>query len=289
MVQNKSKFGATHSQFSLRTAYTASLVVAVLSLSACGSLGTVFGSKPVATSDMPAEVLYKAAKSELEASSWTNAIEAMEKVQAADAMGIYGQQALLDTAYAQWRNGDNALGLASVERYLRQFPKSEGVPYALYLKGLINFNERSGLVTSITKEDLSERDLKSLQESYAAFERLLKQYPSSQYSKEAAQRLPYIVNTLAKHEVNVALFYLQNNAPVAAVGRVQEMLKLYPQSPSQEVGLGIMAEAYRQLGLSEPRENALRVLKQNYPNSPHLADNARELYKAPSKSWFSFW
>jgi outer membrane protein assembly factor BamD len=232
------------------------------------------------------EALYKEAKSELDGSGWTRAIEALEKVQAADALGIYGQQALLDTAYAQWRNGDGAVGLATVDRYLKQFPKGEGVPYALYLRGIINFNERSGLLTSFSKEDLSERDPKTLSDSYDAFSRLIKDHPDSKYSKEAAERLTYIVNTLAKHEIGIALFYLQRGAPLAAANRAQDMLKLYSQTPAQEEALGIMAESYKQLGIADLRDSALRVLKQNYPNSRHLAGG---IYTAPSKAWYKLW
>jgi outer membrane protein assembly factor BamD len=274
-------------QFNLPTASRLGVtLILCLGLGACG----MFGAKKADTGPQVAkgstEALYKEAKEELNSGGFVRAIEQLEKVQAADALGIYGQQALLDTAYAQWRNGDGALGLVTTDRFLKQFPKGEGVPYALYLKGLINFNERSGLLSALTKEDLSERDPKSLSESFDAFDRLIKQYPDSKYSDEARQRLTYIVNTLAKHEMGIALFYLQRGAPLAAINRSQDMLKQYSQTPAQEEALGIMAEAYKQLNLMDLRESALRVLKQNYPNSRHLAGG---IYNAPAKSWFKLW
>jgi outer membrane protein assembly factor BamD len=284
---------AASSQFSLhpstqRLGLTALTFSLMLSLSACGTLFSSSSNTPK-LDDTPPEVLYKKAKLELNDSDWSTAATSMEKVQAADAVGIYGQQALLDMAYAQWKNNDSGLALVSVERYLRQFSKAAGVPYALYLKGMINFNRETNLVTQFVKEDLSERDPKSLQDSYAAFERLAKEFPSSEYAKAGIERMPYLVNTLAQHEANIALFYLQNKAPVAAIGRVQDLLKLYPQAASQEQGLGVMAEAYRQLGLTESRDNTVRVLQKNYPNSPYLSTNADHLYAAPTKSWFALW
>jgi outer membrane protein assembly factor BamD len=257
-----------------------------LALCACGMFGAKKAEGPAPAAKGSTEALYKEARDELNSGGFTRAIEQLEKVQAADALGIYGQQALLDTAYAQWRNGDGALGLVTADRFLKQFPKGEGVPYALYLKGIINFNERSGILTSLSKEDLSERDPKTLSDAYDAFDRLIKEYPQSKYAAEASQRLTYIVNTLAKHEVGIALFYLQRGAPLAAINRAQDMLKLYTQTPAQEEALGIMAEGYKQLNLNDLRENALRVLKQNYPNSRHLAGG---IYDAPAKSWFKLW
>lgn len=280
-------------QFNLQAAIRLALItVFCLGLGACGTLGGIFGGKkneaqaraPIAKGST--EALYKEAREELDAGGFVRALEQLEKVQAADALGVYGQQALLDSAYAHWRNGDAALGLVTVDRFLKQFPKGEGVPYALYLKGIINFNERSGLLTALSKEDLSERDPKTLSESYDAFDKLIKLYPQSKYAAEASQRLTYIVNSLAKHEVGIALYYLRSGAPLAAVNRAQDMLKIYSQTPSQEEALGIMAEGYKQLNIPDLRDSALRVLKQNYPNSRHLAGG---IYDAPAKSWFKLW
>jgi outer membrane protein assembly factor BamD len=283
-------FDIAVSQFSLRRALQqyargALVFVALISLSACG----VLGGKKDNAAPLPkgsAGALYKEAKDELDSGGWTKAIELMDKVQSADALGVYGQQSLLDSAYAYWRNGETANSLLTSDRYLRQFPKSDGVPYALYLKGIVNFNERSGLLTAISKEDLSDRDPKALADSYDAFERLIKEFPQTNYAIQAKQRLPYIVNSLAKHEVGIALFYLQRGAPLAAANRAQETLKNYSGTPSQEPALGIMAEAYRQLNLPELRESAVRVLQQNFPNSPYLNPDA---YKQNAKSMFKLW
>ena len=264
------------------------LAIALLScviLSGCG----IFGgnkAKPGAALKGTPEAIYAEAKEELDSSNWTKAIELMDGVQAADALGVFGQQALLDGAYAQWRNGDAVAGLVNIERYLRQFPKSAGVPYALYLKGLIKFNERSGLMTSISKADLSERDPKLLRESYDAFTQLIKEYPESKYSREAAERLTYLVNALAQHEVIIARYYLQQGAPLAAVNRAQGMLKQYSETPAQEEALGISVEAYRQLGLSDLQATSERVLRQNYPSSAFLKQGA---FIAKRKSFFSLW
>jgi outer membrane protein assembly factor BamD len=284
---------STPSQFSLRKpAYwlcTASLTLSLaFSLTACGSLGQSSSIVLSASDETPA-MLYSQAKEQLDRSNWSAAIESMEKVQNADTLGIYGQKALLDSAYAQWKDDEPALALALVERYLRIFPKSEGMPYALYLKGLINFDRNTDMLSLLNKEDLSERDPQSLKDSYDSFALLSKNYPNSPYAQEANERIPFLLKTLAKHELNIALFYLRNNAPIAAIGRAQNLLTTYPQASLQEEALGLMAEAYRQTNMDEARENTLKVLKENYPNSIHLLPNASILYKAPAKSWFKFW
>lgn len=232
------------------------------------------------------EAVFKEARDELDSSGWQRAIELYEKVQSLDALGVYGRQALVDTAFAQWRNGEPAIALTTLDRYLRLFPKSDGTPYALYLKGLINFNERSGLFAKFSGEDLSERDPKQLREAYDVFQRVVKEFPSSKYAAESAQRLTYIVNTLAQHEVGIALYYLQRNAPLAAINRAQETLKQFSETPAQEEALGIMIEGYRQLGMLDLKADTEKVLRKNYPNSRHLS-GAR--YTRPTKSFFALW
>ena len=283
-----SQFNRSHTfERPLRTAF---ILLLCASMAACSLLGA---KKPAAGSATGAtaakgspEALYKEAKEELDSGAYSRAIELLDKVQSADALGIYGQQALLDSAYAQWRNTEGSLALVTVERFLKQFPRGEGVPYALYLKGLINFNERSGLITAISKEDLSERDPKSLADSFDAFTQLIQRFPNSSYAVEAQQRLTYIVNTLAQHEVGIARFYLQRGAPIAAINRAQGMLRQYGQTPAQEEALGIVAQAYQQLAMVDLRDSTLRVLKQNYPNSRHLAGG---IYAAPAKAWYKLW
>ncbi len=262
------------------------LTVLVLSLTACAGSG----DKSKTVKNQPAkdsvEAAYKEVRDEMDAGGWSRVIEAAEKVQALDALGVYGRQAMLDMAFAHWRNGDPAIALTTLDRYLRLFPKSDGTPYALYLKGLINFNERSGLFAKLSGEDLSERDPKQLREAYDVFQRIVKEYPDSKYASEASQRLTYIVNTMAKHEVGIALYYLQRNAPLAAVNRAQDMLKQYAETPAQEEALGIMIEGYRQLGLDDLKKGAEKVLAQNYPDSRHLKGAK---YTRPSKSFFALW
>ena len=262
-------------------------IAALVSLTAaCGLFSPGVKVQKDAFGKSTPESLYNLAKEELDAKGFAKSIELYEAVSAADALGVYGQQALLDTAYAQWKNEDSVASLTSLERYTRQFPKAAGVPYAMYLKGLIKFNDRSGLLSAFSKEDLSERDPKLLRESYEAFNQLIKQHPNTTYAKDAGDRLTFLVNAMAQHEINVARYYLQRGAPLAAVNRAQDMLKQYSEVPAQEEALGIMVKSYALLNLPELQGKSLQVLKTNYPNSKYLADNA---FAPKRKSFFALW
>ncbi len=80
----------------------------------------------------------------------------------------------------------------------------------------------------------------------------------------------YLRNLLARSEINVGRFYLRREAFVAAANRGRYVVENYPRTPSVPDGLALMIEAYLKLNLSEPANDALRVLVSNYPDYPAL-------------------
>jgi outer membrane protein assembly factor BamD len=172
-----------------------------------------------------------------------------------------------------------------IERFIRLNPTSPALDYALYLQGLVNFNDRMGFLSGFSRQDLSERDQQASRESYQSFKQLVEQFPRSVYAEDARLRMNYIVNSLANYEVHVARYYFRRGAFVAAANRAQQAVQEFQQSPATEEALFIMAQSYDRLGLTELRDDAERVLKQNFPNS-ELA--ARGL-SAPQRAWWQFW
>ena len=67
------------------------------------------------------------------------------------------------------RGADPALAVATLDRFIKINPASPALDYALYLKGIVNFNEDLGMLSFISKQDLSERDQKAAKESFEAF------------------------------------------------------------------------------------------------------------------------
>ena len=158
--------------------------------------------------------------------------------------------------------------------------------YALYLKGLVNFNDNLGLFSSLINQDLSERDQKAAKESYESFLELTKRFPDSKYTPDARQRMTYIVNSLAGYEVHVARYYARKGAHVAAVNRAQQALTEFQGVPAAEEALAILVYSYDAMGMTQLRDDARRVLEQNYPNSSFLKN---PLKGKVSKPWWQLW
>lgn len=231
------------------------------------------------------ERLYSEAKEEAAAGNFDKATKLYERLEGRAAGSVLAQQAQIEKAYLLWKNGERAQSLSTLERFVKLHPTSPALDYALYLQGLVNFNENLGLLGGLTSQDLSERDQQASRDAYQSFRLLTDQFPQSAYAEDARQRMGYIVNALAAYEVHVARYYFRRGAFVAAANRAQRVVQEFQQSPSSEEALVILAQCYDRLGLTQLRDDAERVLKANFPNSSITAGiGARKA--AP---WWQIW
>lgn len=228
--------------------------------------------------------IYQAAGEAMRDRDYDKAIKYFETIESRYPHGRYAMQAQLESAYAFYKKGEPMAANAAADRFIKLHPHHPNVDYAYYLKGLTSFNER-GIVEKITEQEINDRDPKALRDSFMAFKELVTRYPDSKYSKDATQRMTYLVNSLAGHELHVARYYMKRQAYLAAVNRCKYVLVEYPDSPSQEEALVIMISAYDLMGMEDYKNDAIRVLKANYPQSPMLTGNVPK----DEKVWWKFW
>jgi outer membrane protein assembly factor BamD len=228
--------------------------------------------------------LYSEARSALNDRNYETAIKYYEKLEARFPYGRYAQQAQIETAYAYYKDGEPVSAIAAADRFIKLHPSHPSVDYMYYLRGLANFNDDLGLFGYVSGQDMTERDPKAAADAFEAFKSLVTRYPESKYTPDAIQRMNYLVNALAAHEVHVARYYMKRGAFVAAANRAQHALKTYPQAPANEEGLLIMVKAYDALGMTDLRNDAERVMLQNFPNSKYLKSGVSRDY-----SWWQIW
>ena len=231
------------------------------------------------------EKLYASAKEDLASGSYDLAVKQLERVEGRAAGTLLAQQAMLDLAYAKWRLNERVEAITTLDRFIKLHPSSPALDYALYFKGVVNFNETMGFLSGISRQDLSERDQQAARDSNQAFEQLVQTFPDSKYSDDARARMGYITNALAEYELHVARYYYRRAAYVAAANRAQLAVREYPQSPAVEEALYIMAASYDKLGLEQLRSDAERVLTLNYPETRYIKNGVR----VPERAWWQFW
>ncbi|MFM2274472.1 MAG: hypothetical protein RL211_344 [Pseudomonadota bacterium] len=229
--------------------------------------------------------IYAEAKDEINSGSYEKAVPLLEKLEGRAAGTPLAQQAQLDKAYAHYKSSEPAQAIATLERFMKLHPASPAVDYALYLKGIVNFNDNLGMFSFITRQDLSERDQKAAKESFESFKELITRFPDSRYSPDARQRMTYIVNSLAEYEVHVARFYFKRGAYLAAISRAQLAVSDYRDVPATEEALYIMVKSYDELGLAHMRDDSRRVLEKNFPQSEFLSRG----FRSNPDPWWKFW
>lgn len=237
------------------------------------------------TAGMSPAKIYAEAKEEMENGQWERSAALLEKLEGRAAGTPLAQQAQLDKAYSQYKATEHAQALATLERFMKLHPVSPAMDYAIYLKGLINFNDDLGLFARFAKQDLSERDQKASKESFEAFKELSERFPESRYTPDALQRMNYIVSALAQYEVHVARYYYRRGAYLAAINRAQQAVTDYREVPAIEDALFILFKSYDALGLTQLRDDAKRILEKNYPKSELLSNGARVI----NEPWWKIW
>lgn len=258
------------------------ILVAALSISACAIFGDP--NPPDETKGWSEQRLYAAGQEKMMDKNFDKAIEYFQKLEARYPNGIYSTQSQLEVAYAYYKKSEPVLCMSAVDRFIKLHPNHPNLDYAYYLKGLATFNER-GILEKYTKQEINDRDPQTLRVSFNAFKELVERFPNSRYLKDATQRMVYLVNTLALHEMHVARYYMQRKAYVAALNRARYVLETYPNSNAVEDALVTMVSAYDEMDLDDLKADTLRILKTNYPENPMITGKIDK----EEKSWWKFW
>ena len=258
------------------------ILMFALFLNGCAIFGTP--TELDDTKGWTAERIYEEGQTKMRDKDYDKAIVYFGKLESRYPHGRYAAQAQLETAYANYKKQEPVLCVAAADRLIKLHPNHPNVDYAYYLKGLAVFNER-GVIEKLTKQQISDRDPRSLRDSFVTFKDLVTRYPNSRYAKDATQRMVYLANGLSDHELDVARYYMKRTAYVAAINRAKYVLEYYPQSPGVEEALVILISAYDLMSLEDLKNDTLRVLKTNYPDSGMLKKGV----PTDERVWWKFW
>jgi outer membrane protein assembly factor BamD len=245
------------------------LLIAVLAGSGCARVKGMFKDKD-ANEGQPVEQLYDKAHKLMTHGNWSGAELVFKRLIAQYPYGPYTEQALVETAYAQYKAGKHDDAVTSIDRFIRTYPTHRNTSYMYYLRGLVDSSRQTVFLQRVWHLDPSRRDLATPQQAYNDFQIVAERYPNSRYAEDARKRMADLRNVFARHELDVALYYLRRTAYVAAADRAKRVLETYPQSKYQNDAVATLAVAYTGLGNKTLADDAKRVLQQNDPNHPYL-------------------
>ena len=210
--------------------------------------------------------LYDQAQTRLKNGSFSTAIMSLEALESRFPFGRYAEQAQAELIYAYYMNSQFEASQSAAERFINLHPRHSHTGYAFYMKGLAAFTDDSGLFSRYFQSDLAKREVVMAQNSFGELSEFISRYPESKYVPHAKQRMIYLRNLLAEHEIYVADFYMKRGAYLAAIGRAKYVIENLPNTPQTPFALSILVEAYEILEYEELRKTSLEILNANYPN-----------------------
>ncbi len=245
----------------------------ILRLIACSSAIVLFATGCSSTdnkteiADKPPVELYNEANAVTQSAYYEKASELLEAFDSRYPFGPHSEQVQLDLIYVYYKRNDTALALANIDRFMRLNPTHEDLDYLYYMRGLTHLATDQQFFQNLFGVDRFNRDPSHSIQAFRDFNFLIKQYPNSIYAKDAKQRAVYIKDRLARYEIAVAQWYIKREAYIAAINRAKNVLNNYPNTQSVEEALEIMIDAYDELNIEEPKQNAIKVLQKNFPRN----------------------
>ena len=224
--------------------------------------------------------LYDQAQTRLKNENYSTAIISLETLESRFPFGRYAEQAQAELIYAFYKNFEYEASRSAADRFINLHPRHPHAGYAYYIKGLSSFTDDSGLFNRFFVSDLSKRDMGPAQNSFDDLSEFLSRYPESKYAPHAKQRMIFLRNLLARHEMHVADFYMKRGAYLAAISRAKYVIEHIPNTPQTPYALSVLIEAYGILDYPELKKSNLEVLRSNFPEFSIQEDS-----DAGERSW----
>lgn len=200
----------------------------------------------------------------------SEAIKRFEALEVQYPLDPHAETAELHIIYAYYMAGEYPSAEAAADRYIHAHPTSPHIDYAYYMMGLSNYFQNLGVFERIFTIDLATRDLEQMKKSFNNFAMIVRIFPQSQYAAPAHQYLIYLRNVMANHELQVAQYYYNRKAYVAAVNRANTVVRHFQGASAVPDALVLMAKSYRALHATKMADDTLAVIRYNYPNSAYL-------------------
>ena len=213
-----------------------------------------------------------------------SAVNVFGTLEARFPFSAYAQQSVLDLAFAYYDFGQKDETIAECDRFIDLYPNHPNLDYAFYLRALSNLEKGQPFFQEILGQDVSKYDVTRLKDAYDDFLLITNRFTGSRYAKDASNRLIFLRDNMAKHEVYVADYYLKRGAYLASSERSKYMLEKYPGAPATKDALIILIKSYNKLEMIDLAKSTADVLTKNFPNYSYmLNENKMVIIKDSTK------
>jgi len=255
----------------IKTLLPAVTILCLLSVSACSSLDKKDSSGEkksnlLSQQQRSPQKIYDLANNQMQQKRYSEALEEYNALLIEYPFGKLAETARLERIFVLNKLKSTDEANEAAEQFIKQYPLHPNVDYAYFMRGITKFERKGGFILGQGASEVS-RNKHSMQQSYDAFADLIQQQPNSRYVPDAKQRMVYLRNKMAEHELNVAEFYQERNAYVGVINRCQYILDNYQGTPAVFDALRLMIKTYKKMQLNDLAFQAQAVLDLNIQNN----------------------
>jgi outer membrane protein assembly factor BamD len=215
----------------------------------------------------PPEQLYNQGLANMKAGNLSEASRKFDAIDKQNPFTEWGRKALVMSTFTKYRLGRNDEAVASGNRYLKQYPNSDDSAYVQYLVGLAYSKQ----IADVTQ------DQKAARSTIDAMQKVVDNYPKSEYVEDAQVKIRFARDQLAGKEMQIGRYYLERKEYLAAISRFRAVVEQYGTTNQVEEALARLTESYYAMGVMEEAQTAAAVLGHNYPDSQWYADSYKLL------------
>ena len=215
----------------------------------------------------PPDVLYNQGLANIKAGNMSEAARKFDAVDAQHPFSDWSRKSLVMSTFTKYRLGRYNEAIATGNRFMSLYPEAEDADYVQYLVGLSHWKQ----IPTVTQ------DQRSSVRTIEAMQRVVDNYPNSEYVEDAQVKIRFARDQLAGKEMQVGRYYMERKEYLAAVQRFRTVVEKYPNTNQIEEALARLVEAYFAMGVTQEAQTAAAVLGHNDPDSQWDADSYKLL------------
>lgn len=213
-----------------------------------------------------AEEIFALGKAEMAAENYSDAVKVFEELDRFHPYSKLNADAQLASGDCNYKAKKYYEAISSYEIFVKTHPIHNKVPYAVYMLGLINYEQMP----------IIERDQESTVMSLSYFSELCSRYPESEYTKDAKEKIEILRQQIAGREVYVARYYQKRGNYAAAIGRLNSVIDAYSDTIHAPEAMLRLIECYVSMGFDNEASSVNKVLQTKHKTS-NWAEYAKNL------------
>ena len=169
----------------------------------------------------------------------------------------WAPKSTLMAAYAYYFQDYYMDTIDEINIFIKKYPNHKDMDYANFLMGMAYYDQ-------IVDE---KKDLKSIMMAKSQFEKVVNNYPNTDYALDAKFKLDLIADILASKEMYVGRYYFDKKKWIPAINRFKNVVTNYDTTIYIEEALYRLVEIYYLIGLEEESKKYAQLLGYNYQSS----------------------